>query len=1377
MHARSLAALAVVSLLSCQAPAPESRDSTQTRSDDALTVTTTAEFDTASRSTSLYSLGNQLTLNHHNFGVQAWAPTTAALPDARAGQSAFVHNDVLFVVGGSSALFTPTTSIVSSALNTDGSPVGFTANRALPVSMHGQASIAHSGFLYVVGGEEAGTGSPHLTVDVAVIGAGGALGPWNTAATLPSGAGRIWHSLSVWKNWLYLVGGSASGASPLVWVAPIHPDGSLGTFALTSAMAEGRQLNASVAANGWLYVSGGQQGTTNHATVVAAPIGSDGQLGSFRTVGTLPSGRFGHTMVVENGALYVLGGNTGGSFSNAVLAARLNADGSLGSFATINTFATGRARHASTVWNNTLYVIGGENASVARSDVQFAQLFHQEQGGVRAWSSNDPLNSARTGHAMARAGSWLYVTGGRDVNDAPTNNVQVAFEQTTFLPANSTFTTARSNHSSFVYRGRLYVAGGQNAANAPLNDIQVATIGASGSLPSTFTTLSATLPTPRYGAQMLVHNDRLYVIGGFNTARLNDVWYANFDSSGNLGPWTSTSSFITARWGHSAAIIGNFLYVVGGSGASGIRSDVQVAPILSSGALGTFTFTSTMNQARTLLGVAVWNDMLVTVGGTTTGGLTVRTTDHALLNEDGTLRPWVYDTDVIIPRGGATLDVFNGSLLTVGGNAPALASTEIAPLTGALGRAKNSSTDRPLPVALDLGPCATSLDDRLFVVGGATATDSAPPVLSARVTGAGLGPFVTHANTQGTTFPFSGCAVIRDQLYATGRDVVAATLLPDGGITAFTTLSTAAFDGSGVAAWNGRLYFTGGANVGNPDPDSRTWSFTPTDGGLLELTPLPALRTGHATVAHAGQLFVVGGYDDTGASTHVFSSPILADGSLGAWVETSSLPEPVGYASAFARDGFLYLVSREPALPRGGKVWVAAIVAPGQVGEWRKFTDFAQRNLPAVTEVGGQLFVLGGGTGVTATTQVDRVSFTAPAMKGVWSRRIDLGVPMNVDSLTLNGSSAPLGTFNARWRFDSANDWGTEQAVFNVKPGEVTQIGASGVKTVWLELELDERATAPLTRLVDLRNLGDVQLATSFPAVVVTATPSSVPPRGTSTLSCSGGTGTGYVWSLSTNASGGMVSGTGAYTAGSTPNVVDVARCVDSMGNAGTTQVTVRAGVSLSPSSVTVAPLDFFTFTANGGSGTGYSWSLITNASGGMLTAGAYAAGPTPGVDVVQVVDSLGNSATASVTVQMMVIDAGTPDAGTPDAGVPDAGEPDAGTEVDAGTSDAGETDAGTEIDAGSDAGTLTDAGIEMDAGVDAGAETDAGTQTDAGMPDAGVSDAGLTPTDAGAEEPPDAGMNNMQPTGCGCSTDILTSPLWLAALLALRVQRRRRAA
>lgn len=105
--------------------------------------------------------------------------------------------------------------------------------------------------------------------------------------------------------------------------------------------------------------------------------------------------------------------------------------------------------------------------------------------------------------------------------------------------------------------------------------------------------------------------------------------------------------------------------------------------------------------------------------------------------------------------------------------------------------------------------------------------------------------------------------------------------------------------------------------------------------------------------------------------------------------------------------------------------------------------------------------------------------------------------------------------------------------------------------------------------------------------------------------------------------------------AGTTGNVTDVVQVVDSLANSANVSVSVGPGVTTTPRTASVAPNDLLGFAVSGGSGKGYAWSLVTNASGATIDAsnGVYVAGRTGGVDVVRVVDSLGNGDSATVTV------------------------------------------------------------------------------------------------------------------------------------------------
>jgi len=181
-----------------------------------------------------------------------------------------------------------------------------------------------------------------------------------------------------------------------------------------------------------------------------------------------------------------------------------------------------------------------------------------------------------------------------------------------------------------------------------------------------------------------------------------------------------------------------------------------------------------------------------------------------------------------------------------------------------------------------------------------------------------------------------------------------------------------------------------------------------------------------------------------------------------------------------------------------------------------------------------------------------------------------------------------------------------------------------------------EDSVTDVVHVVD--SLGNAATASVVigPAISLDPRAPTTPPRGTIDFAASGGADLdgAWIWSLTTNASGGSIDvATGRYTAGPTGEVVDVVHVVDALGNEATTSVSVTAGASVSPGTALVAREALVTFTASGGSGTGWTWSVNPNASGASVAAGVYTAGGAAGTDIVKVSDSLGNSASATVTV------------------------------------------------------------------------------------------------------------------------------------------------
>jgi hypothetical protein len=134
-----------------------------------------------------------------------------------------------------------------------------------------------------------------------------------------------------------------------------------------------------------------------------------------------------------------------------------------------------------------------------------------------------------------------------------------------------------------------------------------------------------------------------------------------------------------------------------------------------------------------------------------------------------------------------------------------------------------------------------------------------------------------------------------------------------------------------------------------------------------------------------------------------------------------------------------------------------------------------------------------------------------------------------------------------------------------------------------------------------------------------------------------------YFFSLSTNNSDGTITSGGLYTAGtkglfdSVNDTVTVTDSADPPAQASTTfpviyPLTIMSNVGHCYKSIT-GKISTFDFTGIGGVAP-YTWSITENNSGGSIAStGTYTAGYTPGVDTIQLEDSLGLKTTCTMKV------------------------------------------------------------------------------------------------------------------------------------------------
>ncbi len=394
---------------------------------------------------------------------------------------------------------------------------------------------------------------------------------------------------------------------------------------------------------------------------------------------------------------------------------------------------------------------------------------------------------------------------------------------------------------------------------------------------------------------------------------------------------------------------------------------------------------------------------------------------------------------------------------------------------------------------------------------------------------------------------------------------------------------------------------------------------------LLGLSP-----TGAAVAPRASATFVATGGTGTGYAYSIQSAPsggtinattgVYTAGATPAVTDVVKVTDSGNHtATVNVAVGASLALSSNPTqvAPRGS----ATFTTTGGTGTGLTFIIATNRSHGTIDASGH--YVAGATAGVTdAVTVIDSVGNTAMSS-------IDVGAGV---ALTGNATQIPP---RGAVTFTAAGGAGSFAYALQANPSGGTINATTGAYTAG--------ALPDVTDVVSVTDpLGNTATANVAVGHGVTVNPPSpsVAPLGTITLSAAGGSGTDYTFALAGGASGTIGSATGVYVAGGAANVTDMVTVTDSLGNVGTTSVSVGGGLLVTPSSLTSPPHGSKAFTVTGGSGAGYAFSLTANESGGTVdgATGAYVAGGTGSAsDVLRVVDSLGNQATVTITVGPIV--------------------------------------------------------------------------------------------------------------------------------------------
>ena len=519
-----------------------------------------------------------------NGRLTPFEPTNVQLNESRSGHAAAVIGNSLYVFGGRNGT-TPLGSIERARLSPDGQIGDFEIISEVSLKTpRSSFTVAYTGNqLYAIGG--LGASAPTDSVERMEIYPDGYVADFETAGHLVEA--RSGHVSVVIGNNVFVIGGKAMARTlTSVEYAPIVMTQSL-EF---SAMLDQVKLNepkhdAALAVVGnYVYVLGGARvgtGTDGDSEIVErASIVDVGGLSSFATNAvTLSMARTQAASVVIGNKLYVIGGLDGTTAQQSIDASSINPDGTLGGFGTIGMLKKPRYGHSVIVDNNKVWVLGGKDSQHSIiPDIEFAVI--DEQGNLGMFNSASvALPRGRAYFNVYADGIFAYIIGGHDMaTGVPTTGIDLL----TFVNGSPTGTIntrtlqdARDDAAMVVLGPWVYVMGGFDPAATPSPGLYRDTVRAphrtdSSGLASDFTTATPT-PKPREGHRAFLLGNTLYVVGGVNGTAAQPTETTKVAPDGTYLPFTTDAALApeTLRQGFTTVVLGNYVYLIGGKSIGG----------------------------------------------------------------------------------------------------------------------------------------------------------------------------------------------------------------------------------------------------------------------------------------------------------------------------------------------------------------------------------------------------------------------------------------------------------------------------------------------------------------------------------------------------------------------------------------------------------------------------------------------------------------------------------------------------------------------------------------------------------------------------------------------------------------------------------------
>lgn len=1032
--------------------------------DPSIYVATAQQFMHGNNETNVnFDVDNKLIKKGRTTGarINNWTSTTS-LPSGTWGGATIPAGGYLYNVGGTGASGTSksvnwaiantSTGTIDSANPGNGSCGGWCHNSAyeLPDGRANFSLVTYNGYLYVLGGTSPncttgnnnGTSGYCKTVYIAKLGMNGEPQLWHPTDANTSNwtywyrdadlsSERAYSGATVYNSQLYLIGGrTSSGVSTAVSIAPLTPNGKLGTWTNSSnTVPSVNAYNPGVETyNGYLYIIGGSSSPTSAPTNTTrySKINSDGSINTWQQTKSFTTGRIaggGKMTTVWGAYIYLSGGcstiNASGyctAIQSDTQVASINADGSIGSWYIIPGVSDSRMGHSLISWRNNIYLIGGcssQNASTGICDTPLSLAHYgsiNKDGDVSTISDSAPsgtapcidgppsncnLPSTSVGNvlnAVAVINGYLYIMGGCTNNDCSTTSTGVTYQ-------------------SISSEGVL-----QRPSTC------------SGSFVDSYCVSSTSLPAGVAAAGVAINNDRIYLVGGFGTS--TNIYHTTSNSDGSISNWSTTSlagatsSAVTSlsytyayiRSNPSAASTNPAnLYIIGGctDGTVSCTSYSQAVFKCSLNTTGAPSNCTTSGQLQigsipscgTGLGAmagTVYANYIYLIGGLTTSCSNLKTTRYAKFDNNNNIvavsgSSWIESPNQTAngKQRGAGFG-YNGYLYTVGGydaGTGVLNDIEFAKINVSDGSIGAWSTSN-ITISQRWGLNVPISNSYAYVVGGCTA-GTAPSSCTNRTDT--IQTFQLHNNNSGAPASYSTSAnTFSTDPNRLGMSTVILNgyIYVAGGCTSTTDYCTSLTSNVSYAAIDAY------GNIG-------TWSNT--------TGALPAARSWGKLRAIGDTLYFVGGEDSSATPQTSIYYATPSSGNISSWSTASNgLPNARSDFGMATWNDRLYIVGgKGSGTGCSSGVCNTVYVSPQQTaggnitGSWSTSSasfNVARSGLTAVTYA-NNLYVFGGydGGNYLSDSQFSQIN-TSNGNTGAWSYSESLPQPVSQgDGFAVNG--------------------------------------------------------------------------------------------------------------------------------------------------------------------------------------------------------------------------------------------------------------------------------------------------------------------------------------------------------------------------------------